>query len=75
MHVNKVFSLVSKAYHINYYQYVLIYKKGKEYILGAIEEMCNEYRQRVIFNVTQIVGNGAFQCVKTELQSDCFGNI
>ena len=32
MHVNKVSFLVSKAYHLSYYQCIPIYKKGKEYI-------------------------------------------
>ena len=37
--------------------------------------MCNEYKQRGAFKVTQIEGDGAFECVRTELQSDRFGNI
>ena len=50
-------------------------KKGEEYILTAIEQMCNKYKQRGIFKVTQIEGDGAFECVRTELQSNRFGNI
>ena len=42
MHVNKVSFLVSKVYHLNYYQCIPICKKGKEYILTAIEQMCNK---------------------------------
>ena len=42
MHVNKVLFLVLKSYHLNYYQCIPIWKKGKEYILKAIEQMCNE---------------------------------
>ena len=75
MHVNKICFLVSKAYHLNYYQCVPIKKKGKEYILDAIETMCNEYKQRGVFKVKQIEGDGAFDCVKSDLQSDRFGNI
>ena len=75
MHVNKISFLVSKDYHLNYYQYIPIRKKGKEYILDAIETMCNEYRQRGVFKVTQIEGDGAFECVRSDLQSDRFGNI
>ena len=70
MHVNKVSFLVLKSYHLNYFQCVPIQKKGKEYILTAIEQMCNEYKQRGIFKVTQIEGNGAFEYVRTELQSN-----
>ena len=70
MHVNKVSFLVLKSYHLNYYQCILIWKKGEEYILTAIEQMCNKYKQRRVFKVTQIEGNGAFECVRTELQSD-----
>ena len=32
MHVNKVSFLVSRSYHLNYYQCIPIQKKGKEYI-------------------------------------------
>ena len=70
MHVNKVSFLVSKSYHLNYYQCIPIQKKGKKYILTAIEQMCNEYKQRGAFKVTQIEGDGAFECVRTELQSN-----
>ena len=28
-----------------------------------------------MFKVTQIESDGAFECARTELQSDCFGNI
>ena len=70
MHVNKVSFLVLRSYHLNYYQCIPIRKKGKEYILKAIEEMCNEYKQRGAFKVTQTEGNGAFECVRTELQSN-----
>ena len=75
MHVNKFSFLVLKAYHLNYYQYIPICKKGKEYILGAIEEICNKYKQRGVFKATQIECNGAFKCARTELQSDRFGKI
>ena len=75
MHMNKVSFLVSKAYYLNYYQCVPICKKGKEYILTAIEQMCNKYNQRGIFRVTQIEGNRAFECARTELQFGWFGNI
>ena len=40
----KISFLVSKAYHLNNYQCIPIFKKGKEYILGAIEQMCNAYK-------------------------------
>ena len=43
--------------------------------MRAIEEMCNEYKQRGAFKVTQIEGDGAFECVRTELQSNQFGNV
>ena len=75
MHMNKVSFLVSKTYHLNYYQCISICKKGKEYILRAIKQMCNEYKQRGILKVTQIEGDDAFECARTELQSDCFVNI
>ena len=42
MHVNRVSFLVYKAYDLNYYQCISIRKKGKEYILDAIKEMCNK---------------------------------
>ena len=70
MHVNKVSFLVSKAYHLNYYQCIPICKKGKEYILIAIEQKCNKYKQRGVFKVTQIESDGVFECARTELQSD-----
>ena len=75
MHVNKICFLVSKAYHLNYYQCIPIRKKGKEYILDAIETMCNEYKQRGVFKVTQTEEDGAFECTRSDLQSDRFGNI
>ena len=75
MHVNKICFLVSKAYHLNYYQCIPIRKKRKEYILDAIETMCNEYKQRGVFKVTQIEGDGAFECTRTDLRSDRFGNV
>ena len=43
--------------------------------MKAIEEMRNEYKQRGAFKVTQIEGDGAFECVRTELQSNRFGNV
>ena len=36
MHVNKVYFLVLRAYHLNYYQCIPICKKGKKYTLAAI---------------------------------------
>ena len=75
MHVNKVSFLVSNAYHHNYYQCIPICKKGKEYILGAIEQMWNEYKQRGVFKFTQIEGDSAFEWAMTELQSDRFEHI
>ena len=42
MHVNKVLFLVSKSHHLDYYQCILIQKRGKGYILTTIEQMCNE---------------------------------
>ena len=75
MHVNRISFLVSKAYHLNYYQCIPIRKKGKEYILNAIEQMCHEYKQKGASKVTQIEGGGAFECARTKLQSDWFENI
>ena len=49
MHVNKVAFLVSKSYHLNYYQCIPIWTKNKAKFLEDLLQMCNKYKQKGVF--------------------------
>ena len=51
IHVNKVPFLISKAYHLKYYQCILIRKKNRTKVVEALLEMRNEYKQWRVFKV------------------------
>ena len=72
MHVNKVCFLVSKAYHLNYYQCIPIRMKNRAKFVQELLEMWNEYKQRWVFHVMQIKVNGAFKCLESELHAEPF---
>ena len=70
--MKKISLLVSKVYHLNYYQYVPIRKNIRAKLTKVLLNMCNEYKHRGVFCVTQIEANGAFKSLKYELQAKPF---
>ena len=72
MHVNNISYIVFKAYHIGYYQCIQFAKKNKAKFMEAFTEMYNEYKWCGVFRVTQINGDGHFECIRMDLQEEPF---
>ena len=72
MQVNKTPFLVSKAHHLGYYQCIQIQHKTKAKFMEGITKMCNKYRERGIFRVTQIEGDNVFEWIRSDLEGDPF---
>ena len=68
IYVNKILFIVSKSYHIGYYQCIHIRHSRKQKFIDAISEIFNKYKQQQIFKVTHIEGENIFKCIRYELQ-------
>jgi hypothetical protein len=70
MHVNGIKFLISCSKHIGLLlQTYCVRKSNQEAILTFILKMMQTYESRSVFNVVTIEADGAFECIKHELQA------
>jgi hypothetical protein len=69
MHVNVIRFLISYSKHIGLIQTYCVRKNNREAILSGILKMIQTYKSRSVFNVVSIGADGAFECIKHELQA------
>jgi hypothetical protein len=70
MHVNGIKFLISYSKHIGLIQTYCVRKNNRETILECILKMIQSYKSRSVFNVVTIEADGAFECIKHDLQGD-----
>jgi hypothetical protein len=68
MHVNGIRFLISHSKHIGLLQTYCVRKSNREAILDSILKMIQAYRSRGVFTVVTIEADGAFNCIKHDLQ-------
>jgi hypothetical protein len=68
MHVNGIRFLISHSKHIGLLQTYCVRKNNRETILNCILKMIQAYRCKGIFSVVTMEADGAFDCVKHDLQ-------
>jgi hypothetical protein len=68
MHVNGIRFLISHSKHIGLLQTYCVRKNNRETILNCILKIMQAYRSKGIFTVVTIEADGAFDCIKHDLQ-------
>ncbi|OEU23519.1 hypothetical protein FRACYDRAFT_233689 [Fragilariopsis cylindrus CCMP1102] len=68
MHINGIKFLISHSKHIGLIQTYCVRKNNRDAILACILKIVQTYKSRSVFNVVTIEADGAFECIKHELQ-------
>jgi hypothetical protein len=75
MHVNGIKFLIACSKHIGLLQTYCVRKSNREAILNCILKMIQTYESRSAFKVITIEADGAFECIKHELQAKPYNTI
>ncbi|OEU10829.1 hypothetical protein FRACYDRAFT_246701 [Fragilariopsis cylindrus CCMP1102] len=68
MHINGIKFLISHSKHIGLIQTYCVRKNNRDAILACILKIIQTYKSRSVFKVVTIEADGAFECIKHELQ-------
>ncbi|OEU05712.1 hypothetical protein FRACYDRAFT_258571 [Fragilariopsis cylindrus CCMP1102] len=68
MHINGIKFLISHSKHIGLIQTYCVRKNNRDAILACILKIVQTYKSRSVFKVVTIEADGAFECIKHELQ-------
>ncbi|OEU08351.1 hypothetical protein FRACYDRAFT_250146 [Fragilariopsis cylindrus CCMP1102] len=68
MHINGIKFLISYSKHIGLIQTYCVRKNNRDAILACILKITQTYKSRSVFKVVTIEADGAFECIKHELQ-------
>ena len=68
MHVNGIKFLISHSKHIGLLQTYCVRKNNRDAIMACILKIIQSYKSRSVFKVVTMEADGAFECIKHELQ-------